>query len=630
MKYLSTVFRSEAKLILGMSTIVIGLTQFSSISSSQEYRKYTTGEIGIEPKTYFTGSAQVASQARFLHNVRQLIEFAPKGNNAGELSGAGTIVAVWDGGLVQATHQDFRKGQVLIKDPKHKPNQTPNPIEMTLSDHATHVAGTIAGNGQGRPDAKGMASGATILSFDYNNDIAEMRAQAKAGPGILVSNHSYGFYAGWSDVCSERVTGGKKRIVWVWTGTAQSAQDEIFGQYNETSSELDKLALENPNWTQVVSAGNARSPLLDPHSAQMEIATIEDYDWIANYDLSFSGTHYSALVSGNPCMVKKVLSQSRKSNRWKGGFDTLSGGGATAKNVITVGAMVDPRVPYDPVKRVFLPIPDNEIQTTIFSSWGPTDDGRVKPDVIANGDGIVAPAIPEKCSAAACKPSAVLTNNKNYAQMSGTSMATPVVSGILSLLNELSARIRSGQTLRSDEAKAILIHTARSRYAGPSYDIGWGYIQADEAGLLLLSSEPGVHLDMVNVERSQVSTIELRRVEGRPGRITIAWLDEPGIPVHGVDNSQRTLVNDVDIELIPPQARDEGVQAILPWKLDPQNPTSAAIRAQNSVDNVERIDVPNQEYHKGVWTLRITGSNWQNVSRIPVAVALWGFDIIGK
>lgn len=71
-----------------------------------------------------------------------------------------------------------------------------------------------------------------------------------------------------------------------------------------------------------------------------------------------------------------------------------------------------------------------------FSSRGPTADGRAKPDVVAPGEGITS-----------CDGS-----SKGYATMSGTSMATPHVSGLLAAF--LSARREF--IGRPDEVKAML------------------------------------------------------------------------------------------------------------------------------------------------------------------------------
>jgi hypothetical protein len=109
-------------------------------------------------------------------------QLQPGGALGLNLTGAGLTVGVWDGGAVRATHQEFT-GRVVSGD------GAPN-----LDDHATHVAGTIGASGV-NPAAKGMATGVSIRSYDWNNDLAEMTAVASQ---LVASNHSYGLLAGWS------------------------------------------------------------------------------------------------------------------------------------------------------------------------------------------------------------------------------------------------------------------------------------------------------------------------------------------------------------------------------------------------------------------------------------------------
>lgn len=61
-----------------------------------------------------------------------------------------------------------------------------------------------------------------------------------------------------------------------------------------------------------------------------------------------------------------------------------------------------------------------------FSSWGPTDDGRIKPDIVADGVSVF---------------STTATHDSSYGYKSGTSMATPNAAGSLLLLQELSQQL---------------------------------------------------------------------------------------------------------------------------------------------------------------------------------------------
>ncbi len=52
---------------------------------------------------------------------------------------------------------------------------------------------------------------------------------------------------------------------------------------------------------------------------------------------------------------------------------------ANAKNILTVGAIA-------PINAGYLKPSDAVI--TSFSSWGPTDDGRIKPDIVTDGQSV--------------------------------------------------------------------------------------------------------------------------------------------------------------------------------------------------------------------------------------------------
>ena len=95
-------------------------------------------------------------------------------------------LAIWDGGNALATHQEFG-GRIKLQE------------NLSTTDiHGTHVAGTMIASGI-NSNAKGMSFGADLKLWDYNNDNAEISDASipKTGPPLLVSNHSYGYQAGW-------------------------------------------------------------------------------------------------------------------------------------------------------------------------------------------------------------------------------------------------------------------------------------------------------------------------------------------------------------------------------------------------------------------------------------------------
>ncbi|WP_175517773.1 S8 family serine peptidase [Planctomicrobium piriforme] len=570
---------------------------------------YCNEEIQLNEKRYLGWNEKVAGKARWLHGIERLQQLV----EGKILSGKNVVVAVWDGGAVQANHQDLNL-RVFIKDAKG--------AQLPLNNHSTHVAGTIAGTGRGRTAAEGMAPAAMIWSFDFEHDLAEMKALASSTTPVAVSNHSYGMTCGWSNVCVE---GGQVR--WIWSGADNSNRDARFGRYGLTSAKFDEIARHAPTWTIVVSAGNSRSPLLDPLNAAKTVPEMVEYSSIAGkYIFDYDGKHYNGICGVNMSMAKHL-----SNNHLEGGFDSIPEGGATAKNVITVGAMEDP--PYAEIFGVdtgqYRPLERKHVRTTNFSSWGPADDGRIKPDVIASGHAMLATAIPERCTTTPCTQNDATdpSDVAGYVQMSGTSMSAPIVSGVVALLNELSRLERGGQNLRSDEAKAALIQTALGPdgVEGPTYSVGWGAIQGNLAGRLLIKGQNGEHLGTVRVRADTPTKLILRRKGLRAPRVTFAWVDEEGGPQNGLDNRNSSLVNDIDMTLRTPVGNP-----IHPWVLDPTRPSDSATRGTNNRDNVERIDVPENltSSKEGEWVLHLDGGRLKKGTVVEGALAIWGFELI--
>src|SRR5580704_1888153 len=144
-------------------------------------------------------------------------------------------IAIWDEGLVRPTHVELA-GRVIQVD-----------NSPTLSDHSTHVSGTMIAAGV-NPVAKGMSYGAQLLQcYDFNNDAAEMTAAA--GQGLLLSNHSYADIAGWF----QDATNGNR---WEFFGRPGDTVDIQFGLYDATTQLWDSISYHFPNYLIVKAAGN--------------------------------------------------------------------------------------------------------------------------------------------------------------------------------------------------------------------------------------------------------------------------------------------------------------------------------------------------------------------------------------
>ena len=96
----------------------------------------------------------------------------------------------------------------------------------------------------------------------------------------------------------------------------------------------------------------------------------------------------------------------------------------------------------------------NDRSATTFSSWGPTDDGRIKPDLVAPGC-----ENPRSDSSPGGSIWSLAGGGEGYTGWCGTSMAAPVVSGGVALLREELAA--QGRAVSPSLVRALLIHTCR-------------------------------------------------------------------------------------------------------------------------------------------------------------------------
>jgi hypothetical protein len=453
----------------------------------------------------------------------------PGGASGYALTGAGVLVAEWDEAAVRDTHRELL-GRVTIRD------------RAGLSDHASHVAATILGSGTADPSTLGMAPEAELYSYSWGLDVVEM---AGIGPFVSASSHAYGEALGWqaNPACSD---------VWSWAGEPSERRDGRFGRYGVVAAALDRVVRE-ADLLSVWAAGNDRDD--GPTNAGLRHAHFP------RCDEDFSDDHSTEVELE---------------------YDTL-GSAAVAKNVLTVGAIRD--------------LPESWTSGSIVphaaSSFGPTDDGRLKPDLVAGGDGV------RSASAGA---------DDAYSSQSGTSSAAAAVTGIAALLVEHYRAGHEGRDPRASELKAVLVQTAQDAGdRGPDYRTGHGLVDASAAAAFLDADRRDARL-RVDVATGSPNELVTESVpEGTALRVTVAWLDPPGPPRVAPDDPTPVLENDLDLSLVAPDGRT----VFHPWSLDRERPEASALQnGPNGVDNVEVVDVvAGDNTFSGAWTLRVETPN---------------------
>jgi subtilisin family serine protease len=262
---------------------------------------------------------------------------------------------------------------------------------------------------------------------------------------------------------------------------------------------------------------------------------------------------------GSPFIVVFAAGNERGYGTCGTGYATLGVPGG-AKNIITVGAT-------------------NDLDSmTYFSSWGPTDDGRIKPEVCAPGDSIYS----------------TLPGNA-YGFMSGTSMATPVTSGCIALMLQQFAISYPALTPLPSTVKALLINTAVDRgNAGPDYAYGFGRVNVQAAVDAILQGQ--FLEDQLSVGQTDNFTFTVPN--GTPSlRVSLSWMDPAASPL-----SNPTLVNDLDLALISP-----GAATYYPFVLNPASPSTVAGTGVNHRDNSEQVLVSSPA--AGVWTIHVSATS---------------------
>lgn len=481
-------------------------------------------------------------------------------------NGSSFIIGLWEAFDTNACNDN----EITSATPRLSHEQFPlrvnpkddTPIDITIpiyGSHATHVCGTLIGDGTGNGadanNAKGMATKAEVWSYDITNNDSEICEYiielTENDDYALVSNHSYGPSVGWTGT--------------TWHGSLEAFENvssdqryaEGFGLYDFEARRWDEIAREAPYHLIVKSAGNHRT---NNPPANGEEVTVNGQTYIYNDSLH-------PLGDGDV-------------NNSKKGYDNISTT-ACAKNILTVGAINDLPGGYTS---------SGNVSFSDFTSWGPTDDGRIKPDIVANGVDLT---------------SADCASDESYDTKSGTSMATPTVAGSSILLQEYyENRNGGGHFMLASTLKGLIIHTADDAgNDGPDYQYGWGVMNSKNAALLIKenSNFDNELIQEIDLENGEV--YEERIQASGPIKITIAWTDAIGsfsLPV--LDNSLKRLVNDLDLRI------SDGTTTFEPYILDFENPDLPATTGDNERDNVEQIFIENPDPSK-TYTITISHKN---------------------
>ncbi len=214
---------------------------------------------------------------------------------------------------------------------------------------------------------------------------------------------------------------------------------------------------------------------------------------------------------------------------------------AVAKNVIATGASQNNRTGFGTYNQGPETMAD-------FSSRGPCEDGRIKPDLVAPGTWIASLQ-----SAAATDASAWLPIDSYYQYQGGTSQAGPHVSGAAAVFVQYYRETHAGTTPSPALVKAALVNSAvdmdnslGATGPTPNSDEGWGRVNLSQ---LIGSARRFFYVDQTTLLTTgdAYETNVIVASADQPLKITLTYTDPPGLPA-----AIPALVNDLDLEVVGP------------------------------------------------------------------------------
>lgn len=274
-------------------------------------------------------------------------------------------------------------------------------------------------------------------------------------------------------------------------------------------------------------------------------------------------------------------------------YDKLTGH-STSKNNLVVANAQDANIDGQ----------GNLISVTINSgsSEGPTDDLRIKPDITGNGTSLT---------------STYHSSNTAYGTISGTSMASPNVTGTLLLLQQHYNNINSN-FMRAATLKGLALHTADDAGpSGPDVVYGWGLLNGKRAAETITGNGTSSRIEELTLSQGQTYQITVTADGVNDLMASISWTDPAGVATTQTNSPTPRLVNDLDIRVT------QGASTFSPYRL-----TSITTNApgDNIVDPFERVDVSGAS---GTYTITVThkgtlSSGSQNYTLIVTGITSGG------
>ncbi|HEY0734962.1 MAG TPA: S8 family serine peptidase [Herpetosiphonaceae bacterium] len=527
--------------------------------------------------------------------------------NALGYDGSTQTVAVADtgigGGTAATAHPDIPSARVTAV--YNWPGTTDSCFQTIVDDgaqdvdsgHGTHVAGSVLSDGDASGNNKGTAPAAKLV-FQATENWVRTSSLCKNFYGYLDDYYLTGLPLDLRQLFQQAYSAGARIHANSWGSAAA-------GDYTANSANADDFIWNNRDMTITFSAGN------------------EGIDANANGVIDNDST-------GSPATAKNVITIGASENDRQGHFecdtsltytsrDTTYQSGQTCasmggQNLLgTYGQRWGADYPANPIASDLSG--GNQEQMAAFSSRGPTDDGRIKPDVVAPGTWILS-----SYSGKFQEGYGTATNPQNgafqsdgwgmpassqYKYFGGTSMSNPLAAGGAAVVRDYYQKAHSVNA-SSALTKATLINSAvdlqdenndganDNDFPIPNVHEGWGRInlvKATSGSLQFVDRTTGLSTNATATYQANVST-------AGPLKLSLVWSDYAS-----TETATKNLVNDLDVTLTSPTGTVyRGNVFSGGW--------STTGGTADRTNNVENIYV--QSAATGTWTITVSAFNVPN------------------
>lgn len=406
-----------------------------------------------------------------------------------------------------------------------------------------------------------------IKSIDKNGNPVYINTKSNVASGELIKSNS--LYSGGSIGVDITGTG---MVVGIWDGGQVRATHELLvGKATMQANQALQTKKGDDHMTHVTGTIVGKD-IANSAKGIAYNATSKNYDWdndltemtsfaadgylISNHSYGMGNEttqapwtfgaydevakNWDALLKTTPNYLPFVAIGNEQKSNGSGktgvdqGYDVVTGS-AASKNVITVGGVNADRSMSD------------------YSNFGPTDDGRVKPDICARGTGI---------------NSSITDSDTAYSgteDSSGTSYAAPAAAASGLLLQQYYYSLNNSY-MSASMLKCLMLHSADDAGpVGPDLKFGWGILNIERAAQIIKDSKTTgrsrMHTFTTNPTNNSSTELSISGIGTTATNVgvgtgeikaSICWTDDEGpeqLESNGVDPSLSRLVYNFDIKL---------------------------------------------------------------------------------